>query len=141
MNDSVWAHVARLQAQYRAATDQRTRDLLEDAIDREINAIAEGLPRSGTLDTANDNFRRRERNRVRLQRLAAPLMRAANDPWPELDRRMARERLLDALKPATRQTLDLLIRGFTYVEAAAVLSTPVGTLKARASRAKGRFGR
>lgn len=135
-----WAPVARLLAQFKAAKDQRTRDLLENAIDREVKAIVRGRPRTGTLETANDNYRRLERNRVRLETLWAPLIPAANDPWPELDRRIDRDRVLDALTPATRRTLDMLMFGFTYAEAAAVLGTPIGTLKSRASRAKRRFG-
>lgn len=131
-----WAPIARLQAQYRAATDQRTRNLIEGLIDREIRAIARGRPRTGTVATAVDNIRRLERNRLRLESLFAPLMQAANDPWPEVDRRIHRDKVIDALKPKTRHTLDLIMRGFTYVEAAAVTGTPVGTLKARVSRAK-----
>jgi hypothetical protein len=135
MNDDIdWAPLVRLQEQYRAAKDQRTRDLLEAAIDREVNAIQAGRNRTGTLDTAFDNHRLAERRRAKLQRLAAPLMRAHNDPWPELDRRLARDKMLDALKPETRRTVDLLIYGFTYNEAAQTMSTPVGTLKSRFSR-------
>ena len=132
MNDDIdWAPLARLQAQYRAAKDQRTRDLLEAAIDREVNAIMAGRNRTGTVETAFDNHRRGERKRAKLERLIAPLLKADNDPWPELDRRIARGKMLDALKPETRRTLEFLMYGFTYEVASRTMATPVGTLKVR----------
>ena len=136
MNDDRWAPLARLQEQYRAARDQGTRDTLDAAMTREVNAIFKGRTSTGTVDTVRDNQRRLDRNRSRLERLATPLMSPANDPWPELERRLGRDKVIDALKPKTRSTLDLILRGFTYAEAAEMLDEPVGTLKSRVSRVK-----
>lgn len=134
-----WARVMRLYEQHKAAKSQHARDMLDDAIDRELRAIGRGTARTGTLETAKDNFRRRERYRALLERKAAPLMSAANDPWPTIDRRIDAERAIEREQPATRQTLRLLIYGLTYAEASIVTRTPIGTHKARASRAKKRM--
>lgn len=139
MNDQDWARVVRLYEQHRVAKSQRARDILDDIIDRELRAIGRGETRSGSLKTAKDNFRRRERHRAMLEGELAPLIAAANDPWPEIDRRIDRERAIKREKPPTRQTLRLLIYGLTYAEASLVLDTSVGTLKARVSRAKKRI--
>ena len=135
MIDRRWAPLVRLQEKYRVATAQSERDLLDLAISREVAAIAEGRGETGSLATLRANHRLLDRNRARLERRFTPLMAAANDPWPELDRRMTRERTVNALSPATRRTLELLMSGLTYAEAGAACDTPVGTLKARVSRA------
>lgn len=139
MNDQDWARVVRLYEQHKAAKSQHARDMLEDAIDRELRGIARGKARTGSLETAKDNFRRRERHRAMLDGELAPLIAAANDPWPAIDRRIDRERAIERERPPTRQTLRLLIYGLTYAEASLVLDTSVGTLKARVSRAKKRI--
>lgn len=138
--DIDWAPVLRLQEQYAAARDPRTRDALDDAISREVDAIGRGIPRTGTTETAMANYRRRERNRRSLETLVVPLSPAANDPWPELDRRIQLADAVSALKPATQATLDHLYRGYTYEQASAEMGEPVGTLKSRVSRARAAIG-
>lgn len=140
MEEDQWAPLMRLQAQYRAARDQGTRNTIDAAITREVNAMVKGRTSLGTLDTVRDNVRRLDRNRGRLERMVTPLLSPANDPWPEIDRRIDRDKALDALKPKTRATLDLIMRGFTYVEAASAMREPVGTLKSRVSRLKAKPG-
>lgn len=139
IDDERWAPLLRLHEQYRAVRDQSTRDTIDAAITREVNAIFNERPSTGTIDTVRDNLRRLDRNRGRLEREVTPLMSAANDPWPDLDRRMDRDKAIDALKPKTRATLALLMHGCTYAEAATALDEPVGTLKSRVSRAKGKL--
>lgn len=134
--DIDWARVLRLQEQYAAARDPLTREALDDAISREVDAIGRGMPRTGTTDTAMANYRRRERNRHSLEALVVPLYPTANDPWPELHRRLALARAVCALKPATQTALEYIYRGYTYEEAGAELNEPVGTLKSRVSRAR-----
>lgn len=134
--DIDWAPVLRLQEQYAAARDPRTREALDDAITREVEAIAGGVPRTGTTETAMANYRRRERNRRSLETLVVPLSPAANDPWPELDRRIQLAAAVSALNPATQHTLDRIYRGYTYEQASAEMDEPVGTLKSRVSRAR-----
>lgn len=134
--DIDWAPVLRLQEQYAAARDPRHREALDDAITREIDAIAGGEPRSGTAGTAIANYRRRERHRRKLETLIAPLHAAANDPWPELDRRIQLANVVSALNPATQDTLDRIYQGYTYEQASADMQKPVGTLKSRVFRAR-----
>lgn len=135
MTKNCWAPLLRLQEQYRAASDQSTRDTLEAAMTREVNAITAGLVTVGTLDTMRQNLRLRARRRARIERLYAPLMRGANDPWPELDRRMQLDRTIAEQTPRTRATLELIVSGLTYAEAANAMDEPEGTLKSRVSRA------
>ena len=101
---------------------------------RMVEALHRERPRTGTLDTARANQRRKERRRVELERLWTPLMMPANDPWPELDRRIARDRAMASLTPSTRAVIDMVSRGYTYREAGAGTGTPVGTVKSRVSR-------
>lgn len=139
MEEERWAPVRRLQERYRAANDQPTRDVLDAAISREVNAIAMGRKVVGSLATLKANMRKIERDHAKLERRYTPLLEAANDPWPAVDRRITRDRVISLSRPPTRRTIELVLAGKTYEEAAAMLGEPVGTLKSRVSRARRKF--
>lgn len=136
MNAKDWASYLRLQEQYRACRSPEMAQAIEGALDRQLEGLMKGAPRSGTPDTAIANHRRRERRRAELEAKAAPLMAVDANPWPEVDEGLDFECRLTRLDDATRGVVVDFIAGHTYAELAAAQRRPVGTVKAQIHRAR-----
>jgi hypothetical protein len=136
MNHDHWAAYLRLQDEYHQCRRPELAQAIEGAMDRELKGLVKGAPRSGNLDTAIANHRRRERRRVELEVKAAPLMRVEDDPWPKVENRLDLERRLSRLDGLTRLLILNFVSGHTYAELAAAQHRPLGTVKAQIHRAR-----
>ena len=150
--------IAQLLPELRAAARMLTRsraeadDLVQEAVLRMLRAIGDFVPPPGMDDdpraamrpwaltvlrnTFRENWRRAKRERE--HREASP----PDMPPPASEQETAHEirdlaRALSRLSPALREALVLVAaRGLSHEEAAAICNVPVGTMKARVSRAR-----
>jgi RNA polymerase sigma-70 factor (ECF subfamily) len=131
---------ARFLAGSRAEAD----DLVQEALLRMLRALDGFEPGSNLRAWAftvlrnafHEQHRRRRREAARIE--AAPRDPDAHAPTQETPARMRDlARGLATLPPALREALVLVgAQGLSYEEAAAVCRVPVGTMKARVSRAR-----
>lgn len=128
-----WNAYARLQALASTSTSIGRGLTCEGAANRELDAMAAGNPRKGTVETALANEHKKldhragllDRNQTLLQPSAQP-----SSTWAMV------ERLLEPLTGADRALLMATAAGETNAELADRLRTPVGTVKSRISRAR-----
>lgn len=135
MTTNQWAPVMRLYDLHAQAKTDSLKNAIEDAIDRELNAIQAGSARRGGVATAIDNHRRRERRRHQLETAIVPVMPTMIDPWPEVHRRLDLVHALEGVHPAFRTVLLMRALGLTFEEISQLEGEPIGTLKSRMSRA------
>jgi RNA polymerase sigma-70 factor, ECF subfamily len=99
---------------------------------RTARAQAEHEP----LDTAGDSF-------SLFERLHQPILLWWGNPELEFLNRLLREdleRAIDTLPDAFREVVVLVdVQGLTYAEAAELLEVPVGTVRSRLARGRGRL--
>lgn len=136
---------ARFLVRHRAEAD----DLVQDAVMRAIAARRQFLPgtnlRAWTFtilrNTYYEQTRRRRTERKALEAGMQPEPSGA--PAQQSQAELADlERLLWTLPMRLREALVLVgARGLDYEEAAAVCQVPVGTMKARVSRARARLAK
>lgn len=150
--------IAQLLPELRAAARMLTRsraeadDLVQEAVLRMLRSIDGYVPPPGMEDDPRaamrpwaltvlrnafrENWRRAKREREHLE---AP---SPDMPPPVSEQETAHEirdlaRALSRLSPALREALVLVAaRGLSHEEAAAICNVPVGTMKARVSRAR-----
>jgi hypothetical protein len=139
MNAKDWAPYLRLQEQYHACRSPEMAQAIEVAMDRQFRALIRGVPRTGNLDTAIANRRRRERRRAVIEALAAPLMPLKADPWPAVDRDIDLHRRLRPLDAVIRSLVLEFVDGHTYADLASTYGRPLGTIKSQLFRAKRKF--
>jgi len=88
--------------------------------------------------------RERARTEIALNSLGAVVLRYAEDPFAELERREAAAALvgsLGSLPTGQRQVVGLCLLGdSSYAAAAAALEVPVGTVRSRLNRARLNLG-
>jgi len=88
----------------------------------------------------HENIRSRKREAVRLRENPAPDFAPAAQEGPGNMRDLARA--LGALSPLLREALVLVgAQGLSYEQASVVCGVPVGTVKARVSRARRQLAR
>jgi RNA polymerase sigma-70 factor, ECF subfamily len=118
-------------------------DLVQEALARTLTSLdgrSEGVQlRPWCLAVIRNIFheqlRSRRREVARLQQDPDPAVSPANQEMPVAMRDLARA--LRELPPLLREAVILVgAQGLSYDEAAAVCSVPVGTMKARVSRAR-----
>lgn len=134
----------RAYARFLAGTRAEADDLVQEALLRMLRAEASFLPGSNLRawgitvlrHVFYEQIRKRRREEARIGRAPrpdtahAPAQEAAGD-LDDLARAIA------ALPPALREALVLVgAHGFSNEEAAAICDVPVGTIKARVSRAR-----
>lgn len=136
MNVNDWAPYLRLQNELLGCRRHELAQAIEGAMDRELEALANGAPRLGNLNTAITNHRRRERRRAKLGAKLAPLMLVEADPWPEIENCLDLLCRLDRLDESTRLLVVDFSSGQTYAELAAAQRRPLGTVKAQIHRAR-----
>jgi RNA polymerase sigma-70 factor (ECF subfamily) len=139
-----------LRAFARFLTGSRTEadDLVQEALARTLQSLdgrAEGIDlRAWCLavirNIFHESIRSRKREARRLQQAPAPDAAPAMQETPGNMRDLARA--LGALPPLLREALVLVgAQGLSYEQAAAVCGVPVGTVKARVSRARRQLAR
>ncbi len=136
--------LARFLARDRAEAD----DLVQEAVLRALRGLGQFQPgtsiRAWMFTILRNVFyeqaRRRKRERAALERQAAPESLAAHQPHETELADLARQ--LRQLPPTLREALVLVgAQELTYEEAAAICAVPVGTMKARVSRARRQLAR
>lgn len=134
---------ARFLVQDRTAAD----DLVQDTLVRALGALeqfTEGTNMKAWLftilrNTFYEQARRRQTERLALER-AAPIDHAASAHQETETELGDLQRLLWTLPAVLREALVLVgAQGMAYEEAAAICNVPVGTIKARVSRARARI--
>ncbi len=136
-------------ARFLARDTARADDLVQDAVLRALAAIAQFQPESSMrawLFTILRNVffeqsRRRKTERNALDRAPPPEAMVAPAQSGHLDLADL-DRVLFTLPPLLREALLLVgVQGLDYAEAAAICGAPVGTVKARVSRARAELAR
>ncbi|MDI3307581.1 MAG: sigma-70 family RNA polymerase sigma factor [Acetobacteraceae bacterium] len=139
-----------LRAFARFLTGSRTEadDLVQEALMRTLQSLDE---RADDIDLRawclavirnifHENIRSRKREAVRLRENPAPDFAPAAQEAPGNMRDLARA--LGALSPLLREALVLVgAQGLSYEQASVVCGVPVGTVKARVSRARRQLAR
>lgn len=139
-----------LRAFARFLTGSRTEadDLVQEALMRTLQSLDE---RADDIDLRawclavirnifHENIRSRKREAVRLRENPAPDFAPAAQEGPGNMRDLARA--LGALSPLLREALVLVgAQGLSYEQASVVCGVPVGTVKARVSRARRQLAR
>jgi RNA polymerase sigma-70 factor, ECF subfamily len=138
-----------LRAFARFLVRQRTEadDLVQEAVTRALAALAQFQPGTSMrawLFTILRNVHYEQKRRRRAERRAieaGPPPDSGGAPAQQSQAELADlERLLWELPMHLREALVLVgARGLSYEEAALVCQVPVGTMKARVSRARGRL--
>ena len=138
--------IADLRAYARFLTPQRAEadDLVQDALVRALAALAQFRPGTSLRawlfvilrNAFYEQARRRRKERAALQR--RPPADEAGAPAQEAQTDIADlQAQLYALTPLLREALVLVgAQGMSYEEAAEICNVPVGTMKARVSRAR-----
>jgi RNA polymerase sigma-70 factor (ECF subfamily) len=135
-------------ARYLAGSRAEADDLVQEAIMRSLRALDSRTAEieAGTLDlrawclavvrnTFHEQLRRRQREAKRLRDAVPEPLAPAAQETPGNIRDLARA--LATLPPLLREALILVgAQGLSHAEAAAICSVPVGTMKARVSRAR-----
>jgi RNA polymerase sigma-70 factor (ECF subfamily) len=136
--------LARFLARDRAEAD----DLVQEAVLRALRGLGQFQPGTSVRawlftilrNVFYEQARRRKRERAALERQAAPEAIAAHQPHEADLADLARQ--LRQLPPTLREALVLVgAQELTYEEAAAICAVPVGTMKARVSRARRQLAR
>lgn len=136
--------LARFLARDRAEAD----DLVQEAVLRALRGLGQFQPGTSVRawlftilrNVFYEQARRRKRERAALERQAAPESIAAHQPHEADLADLARQ--LRQLPPTLREALVLVgAQELTYEEAAAICAVPVGTMKARVSRARRQLAR
>jgi len=134
-----------LRAFARFLTGSRTEadDLVQEALMRTLQSL-DGREEDVDLrawclavirNIFHENIRSRKREAVRLQEAALPEITPAAQETPGNMRDLARA--VGTLSPLLREALVLVgAQGLSYEQAAAICGVPVGTVKARVSRAR-----
>lgn len=136
--------LARFLARDRAEAD----DLVQEAVLRALRGLGQFQPGTSVRawlftilrNVFYEQARRRKRERAALERQAAPESIAAHQPHEADLADLACQ--LRQLPPTLREALILVgAQELTYEEAAAICAVPVGTMKARVSRARRQLAR
>lgn len=134
--------LARFLARDRAEAD----DLVQEAVLRALRGLHQFQPGTSVRawlftilrNVFYEQARRRKRERAALERQAAPEWVAAHQPHEANLADLARQ--LARLPPTLREALVLVgAQELTYEEAASICAVPIGTMKARVSRARRRL--
>ena len=129
-------------ARYLSGSRTEADDLVQEAVLRTLKALdgkAEGVDlRAWCLAVVRNTFHEQLRSRRREQRLAEALPEAESPADQEVPGRMRDlTRALRTLPPLLREAVILVgAQGLSHTEAAAICSVPLGTMKARVSRAR-----
>ena len=136
-------------ARFLARDPARADDLVQDALVRALAAIAQFQTGSSMRawlftilrNTFFEQARRRRVERAALDRSGSPEEAVRPAQGGHLDLADL-GRVLFTLPPLLREALVLVgAQGLDYAEAAAICAVPVGTMKARVSRARGELNR
>ncbi|MBL6457292.1 sigma-70 family RNA polymerase sigma factor [Belnapia sp. T6] len=129
-------------ARYLAGSRAEADDLVQEAVLRTLRSLdgrSEGVDlRAWCLAVVRNTFHEQLRSRRREQRLAE----AAPDPETPAEQEVPGRmrdltRALGALPPLLREAVILVgAQGLSHQEAAEICAVPVGTMKARVSRAR-----
>jgi RNA polymerase sigma-70 factor, ECF subfamily len=121
-------------------------DLVQDAVVRALGALSQFQPGTNfkawlftiLRNAFYEQIRRRRSERAALERSARSMAEKTVAAHQETDTELAElQRLIWMLTPVLREALVLVgAQGLSHEEAAAICGVPVGTMKARVSRAR-----
>jgi len=135
-------------ARYLAGSRSEADDLVQEAVLRTLRTLDDRVDEiaDGTLDlrawclavirnTFHEQLRRRKRDALRLRDAVPEAPAPATQDIPGRMRDLTRA--LAALPPLLREAVILVgAQGLSHADAAAICQVPVGTMKARVSRAR-----